>query len=147
MGCARGGRGGVCGFVGGIPMKYTTLRTIHLLCGALALPVLLMYGISAVQMANSKWFDLKPAVRETVVEAATDYADGRLMAREVMAAQNLRGEINAVQTTSAVVTSLALLRRPEDAPGLRRGREYLLRTMRAPTVPNASLTNTSHNLA
>ena len=47
---------------------YPTLRTIHLLCGALALPMLLMYAVSAVQMAHSKWFRLKPSVTDAKVQ-------------------------------------------------------------------------------
>ena len=78
---------------------YPTLRTIHLLCGALALPMLLMYAISAVQMAHSKWFRLKPSVTESKVQLSKEYTDGRLLARDVMAIRDIRGEINSVQPT------------------------------------------------
>ena len=82
-------------------MKYPSLRTIHLLCGLFSLPALVMYGVSAVQMAHSKWFDLKPAVEQTTAQIARDQTDGRAVAREVMAARGLRGEINSIQATPA----------------------------------------------
>jgi hypothetical protein len=78
---------------------YPTLRTIHLLCGALALPMLLMYAVSAVQMAHSKWFRLKPSVTDAKVQLSKEYTDGRLLARDVMAIRDIRGEINSVQPT------------------------------------------------
>jgi hypothetical protein len=78
---------------------YATLRTIHLLCGAFALPVLLMYALSAVQMAHSKWFVMKPAVTELDIPMQSGYSDGRLLARDVMARRNIHGEINSVQQT------------------------------------------------
>lgn len=46
-------------------MNYRLLRNIHLLTGVIALPFLLMYGVSAVQMAHSKWFHRKPQSSET----------------------------------------------------------------------------------
>ena len=55
---------------------YPTLRTIHLLCGAFALPMLLMYGVSAVQMAHTKWFSLTPVISESTVQLSRDYSDG-----------------------------------------------------------------------
>lgn len=85
-------------------MKYPSLRTIHLLCGLFSLPALVMYGVSAVQMAHSKWFDLKPAVEQTTGQIAPNQMDGRAVARQVMDARRLRGEINSIQTTPAGFT-------------------------------------------
>jgi hypothetical protein len=78
---------------------YPLLRTIHLLCGVLSLPMLLMYGVSAVQMAHSNWFSLKPAVTERQVPAAAGETDGRRLARNLMRATGLRGEITSVSET------------------------------------------------
>src|SRR4051812_17628088 len=77
---------------------YPMLRNVHLFCGALALPALLMYAVSAVQMAHSKWFVMKPATTETTVSLQPGLTDGRRVAREVMAAQHLLGEITAIRT-------------------------------------------------
>ena len=43
---------------------YTTIRSIHLLLASFSLPFLVMYGVSAVQMSHSAWFQMKPAVHE-----------------------------------------------------------------------------------
>jgi hypothetical protein len=80
---------------------YPTLRTIHLLCGVFALPALAMYGISAVQMAHSRWFQLKPVVTISNLSMPTRYSDGRQLAREVMTARNLHGEINSIRQTAS----------------------------------------------
>jgi len=78
---------------------YPTLRTIHLLCGAFAVPTLVVYGVSAVQMAHSKWFNMKPVVTETELSPRPGYTDGRQLAREVMAERQIRGDIASVQQT------------------------------------------------
>ncbi len=79
--------------------KYATLRTIHLLCGAFALPALVMYGVSAVQMAHNRWFAMKPRIREVEEAMRPGYADGRLLARDVISRRGLAGEINAIAST------------------------------------------------
>lgn len=83
---------------------YKTLRTIHLLCGVFALPGLLMYGISAVQMAHSKWFVLRPSITERDVTLAPGANDPRQLARDMMTAGLIRGEIAAAQSTAAALT-------------------------------------------
>lgn len=80
---------------------YKTLRTLHLLCGALSLPYLLMYGLSAVQMAHNRWFTMKPAVTERPIRVTRGYEDGRRLALDVMSAEGLRGEIQEIRTTPA----------------------------------------------
>ena len=76
---------------------YRTLQTIHLLCGAFAVPMLLMYSVSAIQMAHPKWFSLKPAVTESMVPIAPGLTDGRAVAREVMARARITGEIAEIK--------------------------------------------------
>ena len=78
---------------------YPVLRTIHLLCGAFAVPALVMYGVSAVQMAHPKWFAMKPRVVDTDSAMRPGYSDGRQLAHDVMAERHITGEINAVEAT------------------------------------------------
>ena len=80
---------------------YATLRTIHLLCGAFSVPMLLMYAISAIQMAHSKWFVMKPVTTASQVLVPTAFTDGRLLARHIMASRNIRGQIMSVKATPA----------------------------------------------
>lgn len=81
--------------------QYPFLRTVHLLCGVFAVPALLVYGISAVQMAHSHWFTIKPSVTEIQMQLRPGYTSGRLVALEVMASRGMRGEISSVRTTPA----------------------------------------------
>jgi hypothetical protein len=83
---------------------YLILRNIHLFCGVLALPALLMYAVSAIQMAHSKWFVLKPAITETTVSLQPGLTDGRRIAFDVMGVQHLRGQITAIQNQPRVIT-------------------------------------------
>lgn len=83
---------------------YAILRNIHLLCGTLALPALLMYAVSAVQMAHSKWFTMKPAITETTTQLQPGLTDGRRIAREVMGARHLRGQIASIQTQPSAIS-------------------------------------------
>ena len=76
---------------------YTKIRTIHLLLGLFSLPFLLMYGISAVQMAHSRWFTLKPRVETRQVQLTPGYTDARTVAHDVMAATGIRGELQDIK--------------------------------------------------
>jgi hypothetical protein len=78
---------------------YTVLRNTHLLCGVFALPFLVMYGASAVQMAHSRWFNMKPATTESDAPVAAGMTDGRAVAREAMRTAGIRGEITEVKQT------------------------------------------------
>ncbi len=78
---------------------YRTLRSIHLIAGAFALPMLLMYGLSAVQMAHSKWFNLKPAVTESDATLPSAAPDGRALAYTLMASRNIPGELQQLRRT------------------------------------------------
>jgi hypothetical protein len=88
--------------LGGAEMKiYPVLRTTHLLCGVCALPFLVMYALSAVQMAHSRWFNMKSAITESEAVVPAGMTDGRVVAREVMRTGNVRGEITEVKDTPA----------------------------------------------
>ena len=81
---------------------YQWLRNTHLVAGLLALPFLLMYGLTAVQMSHAGWFSLKPMVTETTVTvAASPINDGRALARVLMDQNGLRGEIRQVRATDS----------------------------------------------
>lgn len=71
-------------------MSYRVLRNLHLLFGVAALPFLLMYAVSAVQMAHSKWFNLKPVV---TLGTPTDVPAGLTDAAAVAAELQLRGDV------------------------------------------------------
>lgn len=83
---------------------YKNIRTIHLLLASLSLPFLLMYGISAVQMAHGTWFTMKPSVRESQLALAAGLTDARAVARDVTAhAPAVRGELTNIRVDSAGV--------------------------------------------
>ena len=62
---------------------FRNLRAIHRLLASFSLPFLLMYAISAVQMAHGSWFVLKPDVRELPLSLSPGLTDARAIAREV----------------------------------------------------------------
>ena len=79
---------------------YSTLRNVHLSFASLALPFLLMYGISAVQMSHNRWFDMKPAVTEQTLMLPSGIPEARRIAREVMdRVPSARGELQNIQYT------------------------------------------------
>ena len=83
---------------------YKTIRTVHLLLASLSLPFLLMYGVSAVQMAHGTWFNMKPVVRESHLAMSPGMTDARAVAREVTAhAPDVRGELTNVRVAAAEV--------------------------------------------
>ncbi len=79
---------------------YKAIRNIHLLLASLSLPFLVTYGVSAVQMSHSKWFQMKPAVQERDFALNPGQADARTIARDVM----VKGEISNVQANAAGVS-------------------------------------------
>jgi hypothetical protein len=84
---------------------YQKIRTIHRLLASVGLPFLLMYGVSAVQMAHGTWFDLKPVVRETRLSLTPGLTDARVIARDVAShAPGVKGELTNVQKNAAGVT-------------------------------------------
>ncbi len=81
---------------------YRWFRNTHLVAGLLAIPFLLMYGVSAIQMSHGGWFSLQPRVTETTVSVDPSRAgDGRALARALMDEYHLRGEIQRVEATSS----------------------------------------------
>ena len=60
---------------------YKFIRNVHLLLASFSLPFLIMYGVSAVQMSHSTWFQMKPAVVEREVPLASGQSDARIVAR------------------------------------------------------------------
>jgi hypothetical protein len=84
---------------------YKAIRNIHLLLASFSLPFLLMYGVSAVQMSHSKWFQMKPAVQERDFALSPGQADARAIARDVMDRErSIKGEISNVQANAAGVS-------------------------------------------
>ena len=75
-------------------------RNTHLFLGITVFLFVLMYGLSAVQMAHSAWFDMKPAVTEMRLTIAPDITDDpRAIAAELRRA-GLRGEARDAQATA-----------------------------------------------
>jgi hypothetical protein len=84
---------------------YSTIRNLHLLLASIALPFLLMYGVSAVQMSHNGWFNMKPTVTEQALSLAAGLPEARDVARAVMArVPAAKGELLNVQSTAAGVT-------------------------------------------
>jgi hypothetical protein len=81
---------------------YSTIRTVHLALASMALPFLLMYGLSAVQMSHNRWFDMRPSVREQTLSLTPGQEDARAIAREVMdRIPSARGELQSIQPVPA----------------------------------------------
>jgi len=78
---------------------YKWIRNTHLLIGLFAFLFLLMYGVSAVQMAHNRWFNNKPAVTESEIALKAGVSDARAVARELMDRHGLRGELAQVRKT------------------------------------------------
>ena len=84
---------------------YKVVRNLHLLLASFSLPFLIMYGVSAVQMGHSSWFQMKPVVVEREIPLASGQSDARLVAREIMSRQpDMKGELSNVQTTASGLT-------------------------------------------
>jgi len=84
---------------------YRIIRNIHLLLASFGLPFLIMYGVSAVQMGHSSWFQMKPVVVEREIPLASGQSDARLVAREIMSRQpDMKGELSNVQMTASGLT-------------------------------------------
>jgi hypothetical protein len=75
---------------------YRLLRNTHLLLGLFSAVFLLMYGVSAVQMGHSRWFTLTPRVSTRDVALTPGMTDARVVARVLMDAHGLRGEVAQV---------------------------------------------------
>src|SRR6266542_3806209 len=83
---------------------YKIVRNIHLLLASFSLPFLIMYGVSAVQMSHSTWFQMKPAVHDRELSIAAGQTDARAVAREIMERDaSIKGEISNIQQNDAGV--------------------------------------------
>jgi hypothetical protein len=79
---------------------YGWFREIHLIAGLCALPFVLMYGVSAIQMSHPSWFKNEAQVTGTRATVAPEkVSDGRSVARELMAQGLVSGEIGQIRTT------------------------------------------------
>ena len=105
MGIARDRHGQLRRSVGGVSLTmYRIVRNIHLLLASFSLPFLIMYGISAVQMSHSTWFELKPVVEEREVPLTVGQTDARAIAREIMDRERaVKGEVSNIQPGDAGV--------------------------------------------
>ncbi|HKD07958.1 MAG TPA: PepSY domain-containing protein [Bryobacteraceae bacterium] len=82
-------------------MIYKLLRNIHLLAGLFALPALLTYAVSSVQMAH------RIRIPQNVTEEDATLAPGlapRAAALQLMAQQGFSGDLGGVLTTPAQTT-------------------------------------------
>lgn len=77
-------------------MTYATLRNLHLIFGLFSLPFLVMYTVSAVQMAHSKWFTMKPVVTERTVQLQRGLNSGREAARLLISEHGIEGDLRNV---------------------------------------------------
>ncbi|MBC8165553.1 MAG: hypothetical protein H7Y20_06750 [Bryobacteraceae bacterium] len=77
-------------------MNYTVLRNLHLIFGLMSLPFLLMYVISAVQMAHGAWFRLKPEVTERQIGLMPGIADSV----DLLGRINIKGDVQSVQSSN-----------------------------------------------
>jgi hypothetical protein len=83
---------------------YKIVRNIHLLLASFSLPFLIMYGVSAVQMSHSTWFQMKPAVHERKLSITAGLTGARSIAREIMGREPaVRGEVSNIQPNDAGV--------------------------------------------
>src|SRR2546430_11985769 len=69
---------------------YRFFRNTHLLLGITAFLFVLMYGLSAVQMAHQSWFSMKPTVTETRVAIPAGVADDPRAIAQELAHQSMR---------------------------------------------------------
>lgn len=77
---------------------YRWIRNTHLLLGLGIGLFLLMYGLSALQMAHPSWFDLKPTVtRASLVIAASEAVTPRTLAGKLIREHGLRGDLTEVK--------------------------------------------------
>ncbi len=78
---------------------YRWIRNTHLLLGLSICLFLLMYGLSALQMAHPAWFDLKPAVTRENLVLTRDAGSARSVAEQLRHAHGLRGDVTEVKAT------------------------------------------------
>lgn len=79
---------------------YRWFRNFHLIVGLLVFPMVMMYSISALGMANG-WFLHKPQVSERTVMLGNspDMSNARVVALKLMDDYGLRGQLNRIHQT------------------------------------------------
>jgi len=78
---------------------YRLLRNIHLVLGVMVVLFLLMYGISAVQMAHPKWFSLKPSSGEQRVTVSPGIPEDAGTIAADLRREGIRGEVRGIKKT------------------------------------------------
>lgn len=83
---------------------YRIVRNVHLLLASFSLPFLIMYGLSAVQMSHSTWFQMKRSVDERMVSLTVGQTEARAIGREIMDRDPaVTGELTNIQPNDAGV--------------------------------------------
>jgi len=80
---------------------YQLLRNTHLFLGVAAFLFLLMYGVSAVQMAHNRWFSMKPTVTERRATLDQDISDDPRAIARALRSIGVRGDIGKVSVSDA----------------------------------------------
>jgi hypothetical protein len=75
---------------------YRWLRNIHLILGTFSFLFLMMYAVSAVQMAHNRWFSSKPTVTEIELAVGAGQTP-RAAAQALMQQHGMRGELGGVK--------------------------------------------------
>jgi hypothetical protein len=77
---------------------YRWIRNTHLFLGLFSAAFLLMYGVSAIQMAHSRWFPSRPKVTQSEISISAANGGGvRSVARELMDRHGMKGELQQVR--------------------------------------------------
>jgi hypothetical protein len=79
---------------------YRWLRNTHLLLGLGFSLFLLMYALSALQMAHPAWFDLKPTLTRERISLDTRAGSFHAVAEKLMREHGLRGDVTEVKATA-----------------------------------------------
>ena len=80
---------------------FRLIRDAHLIAGLSALPFLLMFGVSAVQMTHRSWFPMQPSVSQTQMTEPAGLDNARALAASLMRRGLVQGEIDFAQSTPA----------------------------------------------
>ena len=80
---------------------YRPIRNTHLFLGLATFLFVLMYGLSAVQMAHNRWFSMKPEITEMGLPIPPSAGDDPRAIAFVLRSAGMRGELRNVVTTAA----------------------------------------------
>lgn len=76
---------------------YRLIRNTHLLLGLFGCFVLLVYGVSAVQMAHRNRLKIKSQTVESTLRVDLGSTDARRAARDLMDRHGMRGELRQIE--------------------------------------------------